>query len=68
MAAETSHRTTARLGVYLDDILFPCSRRDILERAEDNEAPDVLLDAIEGLPDRNYWSIRDILVRFRGSA
>jgi hypothetical protein len=61
MAADKSHRTIARLVAYLDDMYFPCSRRDILERAENNEAPDVLLDAIEGLPDRGYWSIRDIL-------
>lgn len=65
MAAEKSHRSIARLVAYLDDIYFPCSRRDILERAENNEAPDALLDAIEGLPDRRYWSIRDILLWIR---
>ena len=36
MAAQTAHRTIDRLVVYLDDICFPCSRREILARAEDN--------------------------------
>jgi hypothetical protein len=66
MAAPIAHRTIARLAVYLEDIYFPCSRQEILRRAEENEAPDVMLDAIEELPDRNYWSIRDILARIRG--
>jgi hypothetical protein len=68
MAADTTHRTIARLAVYLEDMYFPCSRREILERAEDNEAPDALLDAIEELPERSYWSIRDILAVISGGA
>lgn len=68
MATETSHRTTSQLTAYLDDIIFPCSRREILECAEDNEAPDLLLDAIEDLPDRRYWSVGDILSRISGTA
>jgi len=54
-------RSAGRIGAYLDDILFPCSRMEILRCAEDNEAPDAILDAIEGLPDHNYASIKDIL-------
>lgn len=61
MATQKSVRTTARVGAYLDDILFPASRREILECAEDNEAPDSILDAIECLPERRYWSLSEIL-------
>lgn len=68
MAANMSTRTTAQLGSYMDDILFPCSRVEILRCAEDNEAPDLILDAIENLPDRRYWSIRDILSHLQHSA
>jgi hypothetical protein len=68
MAAHTSHRTLARLVAYLDDIYFPCSRHELLRRAEENEAPDALLDAIEELPDRSYWSVRDIMVRISADA
>lgn len=54
-------RTTAQLGTYLDNILFPCSRMEILRCAEDNEAPDVMLDAIEDLPERRYCSVTEII-------
>ena len=60
MAVSVS-RTPGRIGAYLDDILFPCSRVEILGCAEDNEAPDVILDAIENLPERRYWSVSDII-------
>lgn len=68
MALDLSHRTTAQLAAYLDDIIFPCGRVEILQCAEDNEAPDLILDAIEGLPERRYWSVRDILNRIQPSA
>lgn len=61
MATYASTRTTAQLPAYLDDIMFPCSRNEILRCAEDNEAPDVILDAIENLPERRYWSVKDIV-------
>jgi hypothetical protein len=62
MDAYVGARTTAQLGTYLDDIVFPCSRREILRCAEDNEAPDLILDAIEDLPERRYSSVTEIIV------
>lgn len=59
--AHDNVRTTAQLGSYLDDIVFPCSRMELLRCAEDNEAPDLILDAIEALPERYYTNVRDIL-------
>ena len=67
MVYDTACRTTAQLTAYLDDIIFPCSRRELLDCAEDNEAPDLILDAIETLPERRYWSLGEILVRIRGT-
>ena len=68
MVARSSRRTTAQLAAYLDDILFPCSRIEILRCAEDNEAPDVMLDAIEDLPERRYWSVMEIISSFAPQA
>jgi len=56
-------RSPAALWAYLDDIMFPCSRNEIVRCAEDNEAPDAILDAIESMPDRSYWSVRDIITQ-----
>ncbi len=68
MATHTSTRTTAQLGAYLEDIIFPCSRSEILRCAEDNEAPDTILDAIEDLPERRYLSVPEIVSSFRPQA
>ncbi|MCE5314335.1 MAG: DUF2795 domain-containing protein [Armatimonadota bacterium] len=57
-------RTPSKLGAYLDDIIFPCSRYEILRCAEENEAPDAILDAIESLPERRYRNVNEILGKF----
>lgn len=67
MAAEISRRTVERLSAYLDDICFPCTRQEILRSAEDNEAPDMLLDVIERLPEHNYSSVAEVMLRIGGS-
>ena len=68
MATEIGHRTIAQIPAYLDDIIFPASRSEILRCAEDNEAPDLLLDAIEKLPELRYWNVREVLARISRSA
>lgn len=66
MAAYVGTRTTAQLAVYLEDIIFPCSRKELLRCAEENEAPDAILDAIEDLPERRYSNLADILTSLAG--
>lgn len=68
MVTNLSQRTVSQLSAYLDDIAFPCSRSDILRCAEENEAPDLILDAIEDLPERRYRSIREVLFLIKGSS
>ncbi|MCX6344923.1 MAG: DUF2795 domain-containing protein [Armatimonadetes bacterium] len=68
MAKVVKYRTPLMLGAYIDDIIFPCSRTELLYRAEENDAPDALLDAIETLPERRYWSVEDIVARFNTGA
>ncbi len=65
MAGVKGLRTNAQVWAYLDDIIFPCTRSEILVCAEENEAPDAILDAIEGLPDRRFRSVKDIISRFQ---
>ena len=68
MANSASPRTLRRIVAYLDDIRFPCSPVDILACAEKNEAPDLILDAVEHLPVRVYRNVVDILRRLGGAA
>jgi hypothetical protein len=65
MVTYTNPRTTAQLGAYIEDIIFPCSRSEILRCAEENEAPDTILDAIEDLPEKRYVSVTQIVTTFR---
>ena len=62
MLAYDTGRSIHRLGVYIEDIIFPCSRDDLLSCAEDNDAPDLILDAIENLPRKQFMCMREILV------
>ena len=61
MSTEFSARTPAQIVAYLDNIILPCSRTELLRCAEDNEAPDSILDAIESLPNRFFVSVKDII-------
>lgn len=64
MATFIDYRTPLKVEAYLDDIIFPCSRYEILRCAEENEAPDAILDAIESLPEHRYRDIKEILGKF----
>ncbi|NLN76109.1 MAG: DUF2795 domain-containing protein [Armatimonadetes bacterium] len=61
MDIRVSTRTQDQMGAYFEDIVFPCSRMEILRCAEDSEAPDSILDAIENLPEQRYCSLTEIL-------
>lgn len=64
MLAQANLRTISHIVSYLDDIIFPCSRSELLMCAEENDAPDSILDAIECLPNYCFCSMLDILSRF----
>jgi len=64
MGANAGTRSAALLGAYVDETIFPCSRMEVLRCAEDNEAPDAILDAIEELPERRYLSVTEIISNF----
>ncbi len=55
--------TPTQLGVYIEDAVFPCTRDELLRCAEDNDAPDALLDVIEELPDRRYSDAYEVVGR-----
>lgn len=50
-----------RLVSFLDGAIFPCSRAEILICADENEAPDHVLNVIESLPDQQYRGVREII-------
>lgn len=45
---------------YLSGIMFPASKNDLRQKARDNHAPDVVIDIINNLPERNFSSSGDL--------
>lgn len=62
MLGYDSGRGIHKLGAYIEDIIFPCTRDDLLSCAEDNDAPDLILDAIESLPEKRFDCMKEIMV------
>lgn len=52
--------TVATLITYLKGITFPTAKGEIIYYAEENHAPESLLDLLEQLPDWEYWDEEDI--------
>lgn len=45
---------------FVKDIKFPCTKEDLITFAEDNDAPQSVLDKLHKLPDKKYNSIQDL--------
>lgn len=49
------------IASFLEDMDCPCSCRDLVDLAEDNHAPEEVLDLLEMLPDRRYGNIFEVM-------
>ncbi len=58
-------RSPLKISAYLEDIKFPCSRENLLGCAEENNAPDLILDAIEDLPQKRFNGVWEILANLQ---
>lgn len=45
---------------HLKDVQFPCSKQDLIDAAEDDHAPEKVIEALEKLPDIEYKSTTEI--------
>ncbi len=52
---------TARISEFLGEINFPCSKQDLISFAQQKNAPDEVLNALQRIPDRTYNSMADVL-------
>lgn len=50
----------AELKVYLQGMMYPASKEDLRSAARNNQAPDVIIDLINNLPERRFNSPGDI--------
>jgi len=49
-----------RLEKYLSGAHFPASKGDLRQKAQDNHAPDMIIDIINNLPERSFLSPEDV--------
>lgn len=54
-------QSSSNIANYLKGIDFPASKDDIVIYAEDNSAPQEVLDVLENLPDQEFNSIADLM-------
>ncbi|MEN6519933.1 MAG: DUF2795 domain-containing protein [Armatimonadota bacterium] len=54
-------RSPANIANFLEGIDFPASKDELVNHAEDNNAPQDIIDILEKLPNREYTSMADIM-------
>lgn len=50
----------AHLAGLVEDIEFPAAKDDLLEAAEERHAPTRVLDALDRLPDKTFYSAGEV--------
>lgn len=67
MAREKGEQSLSNIAYYLKNVDFPAHRNDIVLSAEENDAPDEILDILEDLPDMEYSSLTDLMHEIESS-
>ncbi|WP_038466549.1 DUF2795 domain-containing protein [Candidatus Odyssella acanthamoebae] len=52
--------TPIAIEKYLKGISFPASKNDLIRQAEDNQAPDAVINVLEEFSDKEYNSVTDV--------
>ncbi|MGE5619982.1 MAG: DUF2795 domain-containing protein [Sphingomonadaceae bacterium] len=67
MSEERVDRTEASPAAvvdYLEGVQYPCSKADILEHVTRQGAPQMVVDALQRLPDRKYYDLAQVIDYF----
>jgi hypothetical protein len=54
-------RSPANIANFLEGINFPASKDELVNHAEDNNAPQEVIDVLDQLPDQEYTSMADVM-------
>lgn len=67
MAEERADRTEASPAAvvdFLEGVRYPCSKAEILEHVTRRGAPGMVIDALQRLPDEQYYDLAHVIDRF----
>lgn len=51
----------SEVQVFLEGVIYPATKREILDVAYDNAAPDHILDFLNLIPDQEYITLTDLI-------
>jgi len=54
-------RSPANIAGFLEGIDFPATKDELVDHAEDNGAPQEVIDVLESLPNQEYTSMADVM-------
>jgi hypothetical protein len=54
-------RSPANIANFLEGIDFPATKEDLVNHAEDNNAPMEVIHVLEDLPDQTYNNMADVM-------
>ncbi|MGI6295607.1 MAG: DUF2795 domain-containing protein [Armatimonadota bacterium] len=55
------HDFVAKIAAYAEMFDYPCTKRGLLEMADEQQFPDDVLNLLEELPARSYSSENDVI-------
>jgi len=58
---EQGRLSPAEIANYLQGINFPCSKRDLISHCRTQNCPTNVLSFLEKMPDRQYFSMADVM-------
>ncbi len=61
---DRSEASPAAVVDFLEGIQYPCSKADILEHVEQRGAPQMVIEALERLPERQYYDLAQVIDMF----
>ncbi|HEX2924347.1 MAG TPA: DUF2795 domain-containing protein [Chloroflexota bacterium] len=67
MAEERIDRSDVQPGAivdYIEGVEYPCSKADIINQAVMRGAPQMVIDALQRLPDEQYYDLAYLMDRF----
>jgi hypothetical protein len=51
-------------SAYLNEVEYPCSKADLVNHAASHGAPQILVDALDRLPEQEYLDFAQVVDRF----
>lgn len=55
-------QSPSNIAHYLKGIDFPATKQELMDYAEDNNAPEEVLEVLQQMPDQEYYSMSDLML------